>query len=386
MKLTILSHSLSSNAAMRAYRLAQAARTFSDAQLVGPVKDSGPWPGLPNEPWIRTVRYKRFPRFFKSFGSLAEAADGDVLIAVKPYLASFGVALVEAERRQVPVILDVDDLDVAFRPPSMWHSNPALVDLAQPKSAIYVSLLTKAASAANAITVSSAALQQRFGGTIVPHGGDTELFNPARVDRDSARRAVGFTGPTVLFAGTPNPHKGLEVLGRAVARLANVRVAVTCRDTDLAGANWASLPLQRIPVVPYSSVPALLAAADVVAIPQLESEVARYQMPMKVFDAMAMGKPIVASAVSDLPHVLDGCGLLVPPGDVDGLARAIGYLLSHPEEARTLGDRARARCVETYSIGQIGKSLCDIVRSVSTRPPGSPSGHPATKSIAGADL
>ena len=386
MKLTILSHSLSSNAAMRAYRLAQAARTFSDAQLVGPVKDSGPWPGLPNEPWIRTVRYKRFPRFFKSFVSLAEAADGDVLIAVKPYLASFGVALVEAERRQVPVILDVDDLDVAFRPPSMWHSNPALVDLAQPKSAIYVSLLTKAASAANAITVSSAALQQRFGGTIVPHGGDTELFNPARVDRDSARRAVGFTGPTVLFAGTPNPHKGLEVLGRAVARLANVRVGVTCRDTDLAGANWASLPLQRIPVVPYSSVPALLAAADVVAIPQLESEVARYQMPMKVFDAMAMGKPIVASAVSDLPHVLDGCGLLVPPGDVDGLARAIGYLVSHPEEARTLGDRARARCVETYSIGQIGKSLCDIVRSVSTRPPGSPSEHPATKSIAGADL
>jgi glycosyltransferase involved in cell wall biosynthesis len=109
-------------------------------------------------------------------------------------------------------------------------------------------------------------------------------------------------------------------------------------------------------------------------------------MPMKVFDAMAMGKPIVASAVSDLPHVLDGCGLLVPPGDVDGLARAIGYLVSHPEEARTLGDRARARCVETYSIGQIGKSLCDIVRSVSTRPPGSPSEHPATASIAAADL
>src|SRR5262249_4570781 len=238
MKLTILSHSLSSNAAMRAYRLAQVARTFSDAQLVGPVKDSGRWPGLPNESWIRSVRYKRFPRFFKTFGSLAEAADGEVLIAVKPYLASFGVALVEAERRQVPVILDLDDLDVAFRPPSTWPSNPALVDLAQPRSAIYVSLLTKAAVAASAITVSSTALQRRFGGTIIPHGGDTELFDPARVDRDSARREFGFTGPTVLFAGTPNPHKGLEPLGRAVARLTGVRVAVTCRDTDLTGETW----------------------------------------------------------------------------------------------------------------------------------------------------
>lgn len=386
MKLTILSHSLSSNAAMRAYRLAQVARTFSDAQLLGPVKDSGPWPGLPNESWIRTVRYKRFPRFFKSFGSLAEAADGDVLIAVKPYLASFGVALVEAERRQVPVILDLDDLDVAFRPPSTWHSHPAVVDLAQPKSAIYVSLLTKAAVAANAITVSSSALQRRFGGTIIPHGGDTELFDPERVDRDSARRAFGFVGPTVLFAGTPNPHKGLEVLGRAVGRLAGVRVAVTCRDTDLTGANWVALPLQRVPVVPYATVPALLAAADVVAIPQLESEVTRYQMPMKVFDAMAMGKPIVASAISDLPHVLDGCGLLVPPGDIEALTRAIGYLLSNPAEAQMLGDRARARCVETYSFGQIGHSLCNIVGSVSTRPLTSLSEHPSTKSIDGTDL
>jgi glycosyltransferase involved in cell wall biosynthesis len=193
-------------------------------------------------------------------------------------------------------------------------------------------------------------------------------------------------GPTVLFAGTPNPHKGLEVLGRAVARLADVRVAVTCRDSDLTGASWVALPLQRIPVVPYASVPALLAAADVVAIPQLESEVTRYQMPMKVFDAMAMGKPIVASRVSDLPHVLDGCGLLVPPGDVEGLARAIGYLLSNPAEARRLGDRARARCVEMYSIEQIGNSLRDIVRSVSTRPFTSPSQHLATKSIDGTDL
>ena len=367
MKLTILSHSLSSNAAMRAYRLAQVARTFSDALLVGPVKDSGPWPGLPRESWIRTVRYKRFPRFFKSFGSLVEAADGDVLIAVKPYLASFGVALVEAERRQVPVILDLDDLDVAFRPRSSWHSNPPLIDLAQPKSAIYVSLLTKAAIAADAITVSSAALQRRFGGTIVPHGADMELFDPARADRDSARRAFGFTGPTVLFAGTPNPHKGLEVLGRAVGQLPGVKVAVTCRDTDLTAAEWSAWPLQRIPVVPYAAVPALLAAADVVAIPQLHSEVARYQMPMKVFDAMAMGKPIVASTVSDLPHVLDGCGLLVPPGDAEALARAISRLLSDPAEARLLGDRARRRCFETYSLEQIGNSLCEIVRNISAR-------------------
>jgi hypothetical protein len=152
----------------------------------------------------------------------------------------------------------------------------------------------------------------------------TEAFEPGWIDQAIvAWQRSGYRIDGAKFAGTPNPHKGLEVLGRAVARLADVRVAVTCRDSDLTGASWVALPLQRIPVVPYASVPAPLAAADVMAIPQLESEVTRYQMPMKVFDA---------------------------------------------------------------TIGQIGHSLCDIVRDVSARPVTSPSDHPATKSIDGTDL
>jgi glycosyltransferase involved in cell wall biosynthesis len=46
-------------------------------------------------------------------------------------------------------------------------------------------------------------------------------------------------------------------------------------------------------------------------------------MPCKMFEAMAMGKPIVASAVSDLPEVLEDCGKSAAPGDmVLGLRRA----------------------------------------------------------------
>src|SRR3989441_4512959 len=269
MKLTILSHNLSSNAVMRAHRLVEAAGTFADVPLIGPVKNKGAWAALPQEPWIRTVRLKRFPRFSTSFIELVEAADGDVLIAVKPYLASFGAALVAAERREVPIILDLDDLDVAFRPRSEWAADPSMVDLSKPKSAIYVSLLTKTVGAASAITVASTALQRRFGGTLIPHGANTELFDPTGIDREEARRAFGFTGPTVLFPGTPNLHKGLEPLAQAVSRVPGARLAVTCRYDDLATLEWRRFPLQRIPVVPYSSVPALLAAADVVAIPQL---------------------------------------------------------------------------------------------------------------------
>src|SRR5881296_2430575 len=145
--------------------------------LIGPVSRRGAWAALPPEPWIKPVRKRRFPEFYDTFKQLVEAADGDVLIAVKPHLASFGAALVAAEKRQVPLILDHDDLDLAFTPRSEWATHSSMADLRRPASAIYLSLLTKASPAASAITVSSTALQKRFGGTLVPHGCQTELFD-----------------------------------------------------------------------------------------------------------------------------------------------------------------------------------------------------------------
>jgi glycosyltransferase involved in cell wall biosynthesis len=79
---------------------------------------------------------------------------------------------------------------------------------------------------------------------------------------------------------------------------------------------------------------------------------------------MAMGRPVVASAVSDLPEVLDGCGRLVPPGDGAALAAALGELLADSAQARELGDRARARCLERYSYERVGEQLAGIVGSV----------------------
>jgi glycosyltransferase involved in cell wall biosynthesis len=208
------------------------------------------------------------------------------------------------------------------------------------------------------------ALQERFGGTVIPQPADTELFDPARTDRDRARREFGFDGPTVLFPGVPRAHKGLEVLADAVARVPGARLAVTCRPEDLAEPRWDGLPITRVPLVPYPSVPALYAAADVVAIPQLDTEAARHQMPLKAADAMAMARPIVASAVSDLPDVLDGCARLLPPGDADALAAAIAELLADPEEACELGRRARERCLERYTLEQVGARLRDVAQRV----------------------
>ena len=361
MKITVLSHNLSSNAVMRAHRLALAARCFAEVTMIGPVKSRGAWGALPHEPWIKSFESMKFPKFYKTALELIEAADGDVLIAVKPYLASYGVALLAAECRQVPIVLDIDDLDASLAQPAGRNLKETLEDLRDPSSMAYLRVLSRATSAASAITVASTRLQARFGGTLVPHGCPTEQFDPIAVNRQDARKQFGFSGQVVLFPGTRRTHKGLKPLAKSVAQIPGARLAVLCRPDDYSQPEWQGLPLIRIPVISYRSLPALLAAADVVAIPQLDTEAAQHQMPMKVYDAMAMGKPIVASSVSDLPLVLEGCARLVPPDDVGKLTAAICDLLDHPAEARELGERARARCLEKYSMQTVAHALLEAV-------------------------
>ncbi len=364
MKLTVISHNLSSNASMRAHRLALAARHFAQVTLIGPVKQRGAWAVLPQEPWIKPVELKNVPKFYRTALELIAAADAEVLIAVKPYLASYGVALLAAEIRKVPLILDLDDLDVALAPPLPPDLGGTIAELRDPASTIYLRVLSKATAAASTLTVASTTLQKRFGGTLVPHGCPTEQFDPTAIDRDAARKRFGFSGPVVLFPGTRRTHKGLRALARSVAQIPGARLAVLCRPEDYAEPKWDAYPLIKLPIIPYASLPALLAAADVVAIPQLDTEGARHQMPMKVYDAMAMAKPIVASTVSDLPLTLEGCARLVPPGNVDELAAAVRELLENPAEAKAMGLRARARCLEKYSMPRIADLLLDVVNRV----------------------
>ena len=347
---------------MRAHRLGLAARQFAEVTVVGPVKHRGAWGALPQEKWITPLESKNLPKFYKTAVEMIAANAADVFIAVKPFLASYGVALLAAECRRLPVILDIDDLDVELAP----KAEPALTEiihgLRDPASTIYLRILSRATGAASAITVASTRLQKRFGGTLVPHGCPLDRMDPSRVDRQQARQRFGFAGPVVVFPGTRRTHKGLKPLAKAVARLTGVKLAVLCRPDDFSQPEWKEYPLIRIPLIPYADLPVLLAAADVVAIPQLDTAAASHQMPMKVYDAMAMARPIVASAVSDLPIVLENCAKLVTPGDVSGLAKAIQQLLEHPGEAKELGQRARTRCVEKYSIERVAESLESAVK------------------------
>jgi len=100
--------------------------------------------------------------------------------------------------------------------------------------------------------------------------------------------------------------------------------------------------------------------ADVVVIPQKRNFSTIGQIPAKVFDAMAMARPIIATNVSDLPEILDGCGWIVEPENPKQLAETIQYVLNNPEEAEEMGWKARQKCIEKYSWDAMEKVLLGV--------------------------
>ena len=90
-------------------------------------------------------------------------------------------------------------------------------------------------------------------------------------------------------------------------------------------------------------------------------------MPAKLFDAMALGRPIVSTAVSMIPEILEGCGVLVPPDNPTALRAALGRLLDDPAGAAELGRRARRRCAERYSFTAARAVLFPLIDDLAAR-------------------
>ena len=96
-----------------------------------------------------------------------------------------------------------------------------------------------------------------------------------------------------------------------------------------------------------SDIGNVLAGADVFVLPSLSEGV-----PLAVLEAMLAERPVVASAVGEVPIVLDHgrAGSLVPPGDASALAAALAVVLGEPAVAQRLARAARQRALERYTL------------------------------------
>jgi glycosyltransferase involved in cell wall biosynthesis len=297
-------------------------------------------------------------------GQLLRRIRGDVVYAVKPLLASFGVALLHRGRSGRPVVLDVDDDELAFRPPAtLRRPRGAASSVGHPNGRFWARRMIRRIPSADAVTVASRGLQRRFGGVFVPHAKDTERLRPHPECRDAAKARLGVAGRrVVMFMGTPRAHKGIEDVAEAMPRLRNGAVFVVAGADPADG--YVRALMDRFPAVvfhpPYAlaEAPFLLQAADAVVVPQRLRAESVVQMPGKLLEAMAMAKPIVSTAVSDIPEVLaEGRGHVVPPADPAAIAAALDRIFDSPVDAERMGLRARRWCVENASYDSTRETL-----------------------------
>ena len=373
MKISILTFDLSDNATGRADLLARLLAPRWQVEVVGPRFGGGVWgPARDGGVAYRDLAVdgaRRYPRFARVWTDLAARADGDVLYASKPRATSYGAALLARRRRRRPLLLDIDDWEVGFfRRSGAWGTLGRSLNLANPNGLPWTWLMERLVGRADAITVASRFLERRFGGTLIPHVRDTEGWDPARYDRAEARARLGLGRErVVMFLGTPRAHKGVDDLVEAVSLMKGDVRLVLVGAAGGEARRWASRPWVRVVgEIPFDDVPRYLIAADAVAVPQRATSDTIGQVPAKVFDAMALARPIVSTAVSMIPEILDGCGVLVPPGDVVALAAALTRLLGDPAAAAELGRRARERCRAHYSFAAARAALFPLVeRAVS---------------------
>ncbi|MGH7389238.1 MAG: glycosyltransferase [Candidatus Rokuibacteriota bacterium] len=374
MKISIVSFDLADNATGRAELLARLLAPRHEVTVVGPLLAAGSlWGPLAGSPIAhRGLAARRYPGFVADVPALLELIDGDVVYACKPRPTSYGLGLLARRRRARPLLLDIDDWELGFfYRAGFWGRLGRALNLANPNGLTWTWLCERLIGAADGVTVASRFLERRFGGTLVPHARDTDVWDPARCNGSPVRAALGAGGrAVVMFLGTPRGHKGVDDLVDAVGLLDDraVLAVVGVRPGSAAARRWSARPHVRLlGEIGFDDVPRHLAAADVVAVPQRATPDTVGQVPAKLFDAMALARPVVATAVSMIPEVLDGCGVVVPPGDVRALAAAIARLLDDPAAAAALGRRARERCVAEYSFSAARARLFPLIESLTAR-------------------
>jgi len=369
MKVTLLVSDMSQNCLGRAYVLGKILSKRYRVDIVGPMFGRGIWSPIDTDELnYRAIPSGSFPQFFRSAAAVFDELDGEVIYAFKPLLTSFGLSLAAKSLRRKPIVLDIDDWEIGF---VRWNASHQLLKTALPVHSPswpgWTIILNSLTRLADVITVSSEFLQKRYGGYLVPHARDVHFLDPTKYDGSQLRDELGLRhNKVILFLGTPRHHKGIEDLVEAVQLIHNRDVTILLVGADQNETyiqfliEKAQGALRVVGIRPLSERPYWLSMADMVVIPQRLTSATRGQVPAKIFDAMAMAKPIIATAVSDIPRILEGCGIVVPPQDPLALADRIQYLFAHPDEAALLASEARRVCVQRYSFEAIEPSLFEI--------------------------
>jgi glycosyltransferase involved in cell wall biosynthesis len=170
------------------------------------------------------------------------------------------------------------------------------------------------------------------------------------------------------YIGRLSPEKGLDVLIRAVAKLAAGRLLIVGDGPDAERLKKlaAELTASRVEFAGFRSgeeLKRILAESQFVVLPSVWYE----NLPFAVMEAFASSKPVVASRIGGIPEMIDGGvnGILFPAGDADALAASLDLMLGDRRLREEMGRRGRAKAERLYGrdghYAQIERLYSDVI-------------------------
>lgn len=266
------------------------------------------------------------------------------------------LALYMAEKMKMPKILTNHSI--------AGNSKDSLLTLMSCKGLIFLRYFISKADKIISVSKSAAKFMENLLGNkveniIIPNGVDVNRFKPSRREEDKA---------TILFVGRLVHRKGVQVLIKAFSKVVK---KIPEAKLIIVGEGYMK-PLLQIQVkklrlngkvkllgkVADSELPKIYQEATLVVIPSLYRE----SFGMVALEAMASGKPVIATKVGGLPEIIrDGRnGFLIPPGDHKELAEKIILLLSNKEMSLKMGITGRKIAVEKYSWNKITSKIINV--------------------------
>jgi glycosyltransferase involved in cell wall biosynthesis len=155
------------------------------------------------------------------------------------------------------------------------------------------------------------------------------------------------------WAAAEEPGWRLVIVGPAEESLRE-SLAPRCRDRRVEFAGE----------LPRENVRRMMATAEIVTLPSHTEG-----FPLTILEAMACGRAIVATSVGAIPEMLDGgCGLVISPRSVAELQTALTTLMRDPAKRSELGDAARLKFEERFTLDVVFQELIGLWREFGTRP------------------
>jgi glycosyltransferase involved in cell wall biosynthesis len=268
----------------------------------------------------------------------------------------------------VPSVLEWNSSEVWTR--ANWHRRHPVKQLFDPFARAIERHVVARASLVAAVSAHAAGMARAAGA-----GGARLAVVPNGVDVDEVDAALAGSlppssdwPPLVGWVGTFGSWHGAEVLVRALAALPAGIGAVMVGDGPgreecrrLAAELGVVDRIEWTGLLPHDEAVRRLGACDVLASPHvpLSSGQAFFGSPTKLFEYMAIGRPIVASALEQIGEVLeDGrTAVLVPPGDPEALARAIARVVGTEDRGRSLGAAAREEAILRHTWDERARAI-----------------------------